>query len=96
MRLYSSIDSNQAATFSSSTDVCIALGGMPFFHGKSTAQSFNRQSSGSVSIGVKSRCAMYSGRLKRRMWLLTVHKLRYTLTRSHGERLLLDACIRHE
>jgi hypothetical protein len=27
---------NQAATFSSSTDVCVALAGMPFFHGKST------------------------------------------------------------
>ena len=37
---------------------------------------------------------MYSGRLKRRMWLLTAHRLRYTLTRFHGDRLLPEACTR--
>ena len=47
-----------------------------------------------ISIGVKSRCAMYSGRLKRRMWLETAHRLRYTLTRFHGERFDVDACTR--
>ena len=39
---------------------------------------------------------MYSGRLKRRMWLPTAHRLRETLTRFHGLRLLLDACTRQE
>ena len=49
--------------------------------------SRSRQSSGRHSIGVKSRCAMYSGRLKRRMWLQTAHRLRYTLTRFHGRQV---------
>ena len=45
-------------------------------------------------IGAKSRCAMYSGRLKRRMWFDTAHRLKYTLTRFHGERLEVEACTR--
>jgi len=39
---------------------------------------------GETLKGVKSRCAMYPGRLKRRMWFDTAHRLRYTLTRFPG------------
>ena len=39
---------------------------------------------------------MYSGRLKRRMWLETAHRLRYTLTRFHGDRLDVEAWTRQE
>ena len=39
---------------------------------------------------------MYSGRLKRRMWFETAHRLRYTATRFHGDRFEVDACTRHE
>ena len=35
-------------------------------------------------MGVKSRWAMNPGRLKRRMWLFTSHRLRYTMARRHG------------
>src|SRR5687767_10710629 len=74
--------------------VRMAEAGVPSFHGSETGYGFSRQSSGRHSIGVKSRCAMYSGRLKRRMWLETAHRLRYTLTRFHGERFDVDACTR--
>src|SRR4051812_34868118 len=74
--------------------VTSALAGMPFFHGKSTGHGFSRQSSGRHSIGVKSRCAMYSGRLKRRMWFDTAQSERYTLTRFHGDRFEVEACTR--
>jgi pyruvate dehydrogenase complex dehydrogenase (E1) component len=33
---------------------------------------------------------MYSGRLKRRMWLETAQRLKYTDTRFHGERFEVD------
>src|SRR5207244_12469972 len=39
---------------------------------------------------------MYAGRLKRRMWFDTAQRLRYTLTRFHGERFEVEACTRHE
>src|SRR5216683_5513352 len=81
----------QAATLASP-----AYWGVPFFHGSATSYSFSRQSSGRHSIGAKSRWAMYSGRLKRRMWLDTAQRLRYTLTRFHGERFDVDAWTRHE
>lgn len=41
-------------------------------------------------IGVKSRWEMYSGPLKRRMWLLTAIRLKYTLKRFQGEKLLVE------
>src|SRR2546427_779833 len=39
---------------------------------------------------------MYSGRLKRRMWFETAQRLRYTLTRFHGDRFDVEAWTRHE
>ena len=54
----------------------MALAGMPLAHGKSTGESLIKQSSGKQSMGVKSLCAMNSGRLCLRMWLDTAHKLR--------------------
>src|SRR5687768_8156144 len=76
--------------------VRIAEAGVPSFQGSETGYGFSRQSSGRHSSAVKSRCAMYSGRLKRRMWLDTAHKLRYTATRFHGDRFDVEACTRHE
>ena len=64
-------------------------------HGRSTGWSERRQSSGRHSIGVKSRWAIYPGRLKRQMWLLTAQRLRYTLARFQGERLIVELWIRH-
>src|SRR4029079_17274258 len=87
---------HHAASFNSSVDVSNALAGTPSFQGSSTGYGFSRQSSGRHSIGVKSRCAMYSGRLKRRMWFDTAHRLRYTLTRFHGDRFDVEACTRQE
>src|SRR5438477_10773441 len=69
---------------------------MPPFPGQATGLGQRRQSSATHSIGVKSRWAMYSGRLKRRMWFDTAQRLRYTLTRFHGERFEVEACTRHE
>ena len=43
-------------------------------------------------MGEKSRCAMNAGRLKRRIWLDTAQRLKYTLTRFHGDRLEVEAC----
>src|SRR5713101_1360879 len=36
------------------------------------------------------------GPLKRRMWLDTAQRLRYTLTRFHGDRFEVEAWTRHE
>jgi hypothetical protein len=69
---------------------------VPSFHGRATSYGRSRQSSGRHSIGVKSRWAMYSGRLKRRMWLETAQRLKYTLTRFHGDRFEVEAWTRQE
>jgi hypothetical protein len=53
-----------------------AASGVPSFHGRATSYGRSRQSSGRHSMGVKSRWAMYSGCLKRRMWLDTAQRLR--------------------
>ena len=55
---------------------CSSSGGVPSFHGSGTSYCLSRQSSGRHFKGAKSRCAMYPGRLKRRMWFDTAHKLR--------------------
>src|SRR5256885_1878782 len=75
---------------------CSSSGGVPSLHGSGTSQCTRRQSSGKHFNGVKSRCAMYPGRLKRRIWFDTAHRLRYTLTRFQGERFEVEACTRQE